>query len=263
VDAGLAAVEVGGPGAQSALIMAELISLAAHAVMAAPEGSEGAARARMARRLARMRQFMHPGQGRPVFGIQVLRAYRLEIAAALARDADVLIARRWSLAAEAWAELGNLPAAHHARMESASKWLARADRRAAHAALAAAWRCAQDIESTTPREETISFASTHGIALHGHARDHPADGWGTLTAREREVLVLIASGLTNRQIATRLFITEKTAGIHVSNILGKLGVARRTEAAMVAMRAGLAPPSVSDLRSRLRQRGSAHRSAGI
>ena len=61
-----------------------------------------------------------------------------------------------------------------------------------------------------------------------------------LTTREREVLELVASGRTNRQIATELFITEKTAGVHVSNILAKLDVHGRTEAAAVAHRLGLA-----------------------
>jgi DNA-binding NarL/FixJ family response regulator len=60
-----------------------------------------------------------------------------------------------------------------------------------------------------------------------------------LTRREREVLPLVAAGLTNKRIAERLFISENTAGVHVSNILGKLGVGTRTEAAAVAARLGL------------------------
>ncbi len=60
-----------------------------------------------------------------------------------------------------------------------------------------------------------------------------------LTTREREVLDLVAAGRTNRQIATELFVTEKTAGVHVSNILAKLGVHGRTEAAAVAHSLGL------------------------
>ena len=49
----------------------------------------------------------------------------------------------------------------------------------------------------------------------------------------------MAEGYTNRRIAETLFISESTAGVHVSNILGKLGVATRTEAATVAVRLGL------------------------
>ena len=60
-----------------------------------------------------------------------------------------------------------------------------------------------------------------------------------LTSREREVLQLVAAGRTNRQIGEALFISEKTAGVHVSNILGKLAVAGRTEAAAIAHRMGL------------------------
>jgi DNA-binding NarL/FixJ family response regulator len=60
-----------------------------------------------------------------------------------------------------------------------------------------------------------------------------------LTARELEILRLVAVGLTNRQIGERLFISPKTAGVHVSNILGKLGVASRIQAATIAERLGL------------------------
>jgi DNA-binding NarL/FixJ family response regulator len=60
-----------------------------------------------------------------------------------------------------------------------------------------------------------------------------------LTPREREVLVGIAEGRTNRQIATALGVAERTARTHVSNILAKLGLASRTQAAMWAVREGL------------------------
>ena len=52
-------------------------------------------------------------------------------------------------------------------------------------------------------------------------------------------MTLLADGRSNRQIAETLFISESTAGVHVSNILGKLGVTGRTEAAAVAFRRGL------------------------
>lgn len=68
----------------------------------------------------------------------------------------------------------------------------------------------------------------------------PADSLG-LTTRERDVLRLVSAGRTNRQIAEELFISPKTASVHVSNILGKLGVAGRGEAAAVAHRLGLFP----------------------
>lgn len=61
-----------------------------------------------------------------------------------------------------------------------------------------------------------------------------------LTGREREVLALIAHGLGNQAIADRLGITERTARTHVSNILGKLGLASRTQAALYAVEHHLA-----------------------
>jgi DNA-binding NarL/FixJ family response regulator len=60
-----------------------------------------------------------------------------------------------------------------------------------------------------------------------------------LTPRELEVLALVAAGRSNRQIGEELFISTKTASVHVSNILAKLGVSGRGEAAAVAHRDGL------------------------
>ena len=63
-----------------------------------------------------------------------------------------------------------------------------------------------------------------------------------LTEREREVLTLIARGYTNKQIADTLFVSEKTARNHVSHILDKLGLSRRSEAAAFAVEHKLVPP---------------------
>lgn len=68
----------------------------------------------------------------------------------------------------------------------------------------------------------------------------PRPAVSSLTAREREVLILIADGATNRQIARQLGISERTARTHVSSILGKLSLASRTQAALWAVREGLA-----------------------
>jgi DNA-binding NarL/FixJ family response regulator len=66
----------------------------------------------------------------------------------------------------------------------------------------------------------------------------PAEQLG-LTPREAEVLALVAAGRSNRQIAQALFISPKTVSVHVSNLLAKLGVAGRVEAAAIAHRLGL------------------------
>jgi DNA-binding NarL/FixJ family response regulator len=71
----------------------------------------------------------------------------------------------------------------------------------------------------------------------------PQVGAVTLTPREREVLTLIAEGRSNREIAKALVVTERTARTHVSNILAKLGLASRTQAALWAVREGIAPGS--------------------
>ncbi|WP_255638219.1 response regulator transcription factor [Amycolatopsis sp. DSM 110486] len=75
----------------------------------------------------------------------------------------------------------------------------------------------------------------------------PAERGGTgldgLTPREREVLIHIATGLSNIQIANKLQISERTARTHVSNLFAKLGVASRTQAALLAVREGLTSES--------------------
>jgi DNA-binding CsgD family transcriptional regulator/tetratricopeptide (TPR) repeat protein len=72
----------------------------------------------------------------------------------------------------------------------------------------------------------------------GEAKPARADTFG-LSRREHEVLALISEGRTNREIGERLFISQKTVGVHVGNILSKLGVSGRVEAAAVAIRLGL------------------------
>ncbi|MFH9423381.1 AAA family ATPase [Streptomyces sp. NPDC017529] len=72
--------------------------------------------------------------------------------------------------------------------------------------------------------------------------DEPAEAFG-LTPRERDVLRLVAAGRSNRQIADELFISPKTASVHVSNILAKLGVSGRGEAGALAHRLRLFAPA--------------------
>lgn len=85
------------------------------------------------------------------------------------------------------------------------------------------------------------LAAVQGLARRGRldvVGTHPS-GASLLTAREAEVLSLVAQGLSNRQIGERLFISGKTVSVHVSNLLAKLGASGRTEAVTVAHRRGL------------------------
>jgi DNA-binding CsgD family transcriptional regulator len=82
----------------------------------------------------------------------------------------------------------------------------------------------------------VASAVVRGLV--GEPAKAPSNTFG-LSSREREVLALIAQGRTNREIGERLFISQKTVGVHVGNILAKLKVSGRVEAAAVAIRLGL------------------------
>jgi DNA-binding NarL/FixJ family response regulator len=70
----------------------------------------------------------------------------------------------------------------------------------------------------------------------------PRTGLGVLTAREKEVLVLVAEGRSNKDIADHLVISERTARTHVSHLLSKMGLTSRTQAALLAVKEGLVQP---------------------
>jgi DNA-binding NarL/FixJ family response regulator len=100
---------------------------------------------------------------------------------------------------------------------------------------------ALELDARPLREELDALAKRARIELEGDA-----DGEATsmlqhldLTPREIEVLTLVADGMTNREIATELFISNKTASAHVSHILSKLSAPNRTAAAATARRLGL------------------------
>ena len=96
---------------------------------------------------------------------------------------------------------------------------------------------------TAERTPAIDVGSSSGIAAAfapDDDRKRPKEAFG-LSKRELEVLALIADGRTNREIGERLFISQKTVGVHVGNILSKLGASGRVEAAMVAIRLELVP----------------------
>ncbi len=91
---------------------------------------------------------------------------------------------------------------------------------------------AEDLQETTAESETPRRASADPSA----ALPVP------LTPRERDVLQFLTEGFSNQQIARRLFISESTVSVHVSHILGKLGVSNRLQAASAAQRLNLFPP---------------------
>jgi len=108
---------------------------------------------------------------------------------------------------------------------------------------------AAKLSPATAAVATELMATAPSAVVHGPATPaQPATGQDTfgLSRRELEVLALISQGRTNREIGDRLFISQKTVGVHVGNILAKLGVSGRVEAASVAIRLGLegtgAPP---------------------
>jgi DNA-binding CsgD family transcriptional regulator len=157
---------------------------------------------------------------------------------------------RWARGAEAWRALGFPWPTSYARWRQAEALLAQRGSRDDAATLAEARTLADGLGARLLMAEIDSLARRARIDL-GASRDRGAadgavpeettargagsDGLG-LTPREREVLALVAEGRTNRQIAEALFISDKTASVHVSNILAKLGVANRGEAAAVAHR---------------------------
>jgi DNA-binding CsgD family transcriptional regulator len=154
----------------------------------------------------------------------------------------------WETAAAGWAALHQPYLETYARWREAEALLAqRQTRRGAHA-LERAERSAAQIGAEALLTEVRALARRARVELPlrqpATAATSPAprparDGRAGLTARQLEVLELVAAGMTNREIAQRLFITEKTAGAHVSSILATLRVRSRVEAATAAHRMGL------------------------
>jgi DNA-binding NarL/FixJ family response regulator len=130
--------------------------------------------------------------------------------------------------------------------EGAAQLASRGSRSAAADALRSAWSAATAL-GAAPLVRDITVLAGHArIPIEsedategGSSAVHdPAADLG-LTAREGEVIRLLAIGRSNQEIADELFLSRKTASVHVSNILGKLGVSNRVQAAAVAQRVGL------------------------
>jgi len=149
--------------------------------------------------------------------------------------------RAWDEAAQAWEALGEPYPLALALLRSAEAALAAGDRDGAANKLRRSAALAQSLGATPLSDDIALLARRARISSDADASNETkpeAERLG-LTARESEVLRLVAAGRSNREIAAELFISAKTASVHVSNILGKLGAASRTEAAAIAHREGL------------------------
>jgi DNA-binding CsgD family transcriptional regulator len=149
--------------------------------------------------------------------------------------------RQWAALAASWDTLSQPYEAAYARWRQAEALLTAKAPRAAAGVLRQAHHAATELGARPLRHEIQRLAKRARIDLQPpsaelkkaatwHATEHG------LTPREQEVLQHVVEGRTNRQIARALFISEKTASVHVSNIMGKLGAANRAEAAAIAHR---------------------------
>jgi DNA-binding CsgD family transcriptional regulator len=152
---------------------------------------------------------------------------------------------RWLAAVAAWEEAGYPYPLAIARWRAAEALLTRrGDRNRAADLLRRGHAASGELGAAPLRRELERLARLARVELGGGQDpagqpDAPAGAALGLTARELEVLALVAEGRSNRQVADALFISAKTASVHVSNILAKLGVGSRVEAAAVAHRLGL------------------------
>jgi DNA-binding CsgD family transcriptional regulator len=155
----------------------------------------------------------------------------------------------WEAAAKAWERLGEPYPTSYARWRQAEALLLGGlGREQVEPSLRAAHQTTVELGAAPLRAEIEALARRGRLDLGSEAAataaakpSSPLDPLG-LTAREQEVLALVAIGRTNAQIAETLFISPKTATVHVSNILTKLGVRNRVEAATIAHRLRIVQP---------------------
>ena len=154
----------------------------------------------------------------------------------------------WEEVAHSFDEIALPIPAAYARFRAGEAYVTAGDRTAAAVPLRAAAASAERVGAALIAEDVAALARRARIdlvepeerpAAAEESDDSPVARFG-LTPRELEVLLLVAEGRTNRAIGETLFMSEKTASVHVSRILAKLGVGGRVEAAAVAHRLGLA-----------------------
>jgi ATP/maltotriose-dependent transcriptional regulator MalT len=162
-------------------------------------------------------------------------AYAALVAAESSRAEGRQDPASWDAAHAAWERLGRPYQAAYALLHAARAAMARGDRDAAAVRLRAGAELAEQVGARPLLQQFARQARQAGVDLSLSGQAAAPTRFG-LTERETEVLRLVAEGRGNRDIAAELFISPKTASVHVSNILGKLGVATRTEAAAVTYR---------------------------
>jgi DNA-binding CsgD family transcriptional regulator len=151
---------------------------------------------------------------------------------------------KWLQSAEDWERLQRPYRAAIARWRAAEAAIERDDRETAAQAAAQALAGAGALGCRWLTAEVTALSGRARLTLSEQESQRDGDGAGDteaedafgLTPRERQVLALLAEGATNRQIGRALYMAEKTASVHVSRILSKLGVRTRTQAAAVAHR---------------------------
>lgn len=148
--------------------------------------------------------------------------------------------RRLALATE-WKRLEEPYREAQARLSAAALLLrSSGDRTVAAQQLDIARKLAERIGAQRLAQAAEEMARRARITLHRDSGDATHEFPYRLTPRERDVLALVAEGLTDRSIGSRLFISHRTVERHVSNLLAKLNAARRSELAAIAHREGLA-----------------------
>jgi DNA-binding CsgD family transcriptional regulator/tetratricopeptide (TPR) repeat protein len=174
-----------------------------------------------------------------------VHASRAACAAHAARVGRAGDAALWADARRRWETCQDPYHAAYARWREAEALLAAGgDRAAAHALVREAHAVADGLNAHPLRGEVEALARRARLEL-GHEPPDAAPNSALerldLTPREIEVLTLVADGLTNREIGAELYISNKTASVHVSRILTKLSVANRAAAAATARHLGVAP----------------------
>ena len=156
----------------------------------------------------------------------------------------------WRTAAQEWSRLRQPFPEARSRFRAAEAMLGRRDLRAARQQAAreldAAHRTAERLGAAPLLEQILRLAKVARIPLEESAVEHhpdaipePSGSVPALTDRERQVLALVADGRTNREIGAALYMSPKTASVHVTHILEKLGVQTRVQAAAATVRLGL------------------------